>query len=277
MFNSHKRFDNQRLEKYTEIFMLILAVLAIGMLTAESFFNLSAKTEKLFSNIDFFICIVFALEFCSRLAHVKRGERLAYISNNLLDIMAFIPFDKAFRLFRIARVSRLLTLSQFFYITRAFRVARIFIFIRRSIKGFHRFIQTNGLNYMLIFTVIVIFLGAAGVHKFENRSFEDALWWSLVTATTVGYGDIAPKTIEGRMIAALIMVVGISLIGMITSTLSTFFLNEERRKGGNSNLKFVIEQLNNLEDLSVKEIKELKRIIDAYLEMRVSSPNEEEE
>ena len=64
---------------------------------------------------------------------------------------------------------------------------------------------------------------------------------------------------------------------MITSTLSTFFLNEERRKGGNSNLKFVIEQLNNLEDLSVKEIKELKRIIDAYLEMRVSSPNEEEE
>ncbi|OCL28020.1 hypothetical protein U472_02130 [Orenia metallireducens] len=277
MFNSYNKFDNQRLEKYTEIFMLILAVLAIGMLTAESFFNLSAKTEDLFSNIDFFICIVFALEFCSRLAHVKSGERLDYILNNLLDIIAFIPFDKAFRLFRIARVSRLLSLTQLFYITKVFRVARIFIFVRRSIKGFHRFIQTNGLNYMLIFTVVVIFLGAVGVHKFENRSFEDALWWSLVTATTVGYGDIAPKTIEGRMIAALIMIVGISLIGMITSTLSTFFSNEERRKGDNSNLKFVIEQLNNIEDLSAKEVKELKRIIDAYLDMKLSSSTEEEE
>lgn len=51
----------------------------------------------------------------------------------------------------------------------------------------------------------------------------DALWWSIVTCTTVGYGDISPSTLPGRIIAVFLMIVGIGLISMLTGTITTYF------------------------------------------------------
>lgn len=58
-------------------------------------------------------------------------------------------------------------------------------------------------------------------------TFGDALWWAIVTATTVGYGDIAPVTPIARVIAVVLMLVGIGTLGMITGSIATYFLTDE--------------------------------------------------
>ena len=68
----------------------------------------------------------------------------------------------------------------------------------------------------------------------EGMTFPDALWWAFVTATTVGYGDISPSSGIGRIIAAVLMLVGIGLLGALTSSITSFFLKEKERESYNS-------------------------------------------
>lgn len=80
--------------------------------------------------------------------------------------------------------------------------------------------------------MIVIFVGAVGMLDVERtapganiHNFGDALWWALVTVTTVGYGDTYPVTTDGRLIAAAVMVTGIAVLGVVTATVATWFID----------------------------------------------------
>ncbi|MFI2763494.1 potassium channel family protein [Streptomyces echinatus] len=71
-----------------------------------------------------------------------------------------------------------------------------------------------------------------GAHRANLTSYPRALWWSIETATTVGYGDFYPVTVWGRVVAAIVMVVGITTYGMVTAALATWFVGREQRRGG---------------------------------------------
>jgi voltage-gated potassium channel len=89
-------------------------------------------------------------------------------------------------------------------------------------------------HLVALFAAATVLLGATGVFLLERgtnksiASFGDALWWSIVTATTVGYGDVSPSTTEGRVIAVFLMLVGIGVIGVFTATVASYFLEQER-------------------------------------------------
>ena len=93
-----------------------------------------------------------------------------------------------------------------------------------------RFFNTNGFKYVLVLTIAAIFGGTLGIMYFENMELGDALWWAFVTVTTVGYGDLSPASNAGRIIASVLMLVGIGLIGSLTSSITSFFLREDREK-----------------------------------------------
>ena len=82
----------------------------------------------------------------------------------------------------------------------------------------------------------MVVLGAVGVFELERGenkaigTFGDALWWAVVTITTVGYGDVSPVTPEGRFIADLLMITGIGVIGIFTATVASFFFEEARQE-----------------------------------------------
>jgi len=87
-----------------------------------------------------------------------------------------------------------------------------------------------------------VFLFEAGENK-AIGSFGDALWWAVVTATTVGYGDVSPITVEGRIIAVVLMLTGIGIIGVFTATVASVFFEEDR-----SELADITERLTAIEE-----------------------------
>ena len=78
--------------------------------------------------------------------------------------------------------------------------------------------------------------------------FFDAIWWSFVTTTTVGYGDISPSTNIGRLIAAILMIIGIGLIGSLTSTITTYFINAGKKTVDDTKIDMCMVLFNELNE-----------------------------
>lgn len=173
--------------------------------------------------VDWTIYALFVGDYLIRLSVAK--EKKAFFRENVFDLIAIIPFSALFRIFRLARFVRVLRFM------RLFRAAAISTRFLARLRGL---LDTNGFKYMLILSVGAILASAAAMMYVEGMSFMDALWWSFVTATTVGYGDLSPSSGAGRIIAAGLMIVGIGLIGSLTSSITSFFLVRDTDKAYSS-------------------------------------------
>lgn len=100
------------------------------------------------------------------------------------------------------------------------------------------------------------------------ETFGDAIWWSLVTTTTVGYGDISPESVGGRVLAGILMVIGIGFLGMVTGSVATYFVDrlsrgqeQEKKSVADEQIEFIKSKLDNLEDLQYEDVEHLREII----------------
>lgn len=113
--------------------------------------------------------------------------------------------------------------SRFVLLIRLARLARVVMATRGARRLFQR------LGRVALVAVIVEFVGAAVAYRAEHptnpgfATFGDALWWAIVTLTTVGYGDIVPKTTAGRVTGVMIMVTGVAILGLLAGSLASFF------------------------------------------------------
>ena len=109
-------------------------------------------------------------------------------------------------------------------------------------------------------------VGGILIHFAEGMELSDGLWWAFVTTTTVGYGDISPSTGAGRAIAIVLMITGIGLLGTLTSTITSFFLNLKAEKPTHRDevLGLVLSQLEDLENLSNEDIDRICEILQTF-------------
>jgi voltage-gated potassium channel len=268
--------DKKKMLVNYEIFMAVLALVIVAILFIEFTRPLTESQEILLANIDLSILIIFAVDYFYRLAKAK--EKWHFIKSNIFDLIAIMPFDKAFRIARLARLTRLARLARTTRVARLLRltkIIRLFAFARRFGCTFSGVLKTNGLAYVVMVTFGIVFMGAFGIMAFEDnmQAFGDALWWSLVTTTTVGYGDISPESAGGRILAGLLMIVGIGFLGMVTGSVATYFVDRLSKKECavyNSVMKEHVEYIKNkldeLDSLSREDIVVLSRLISNVLE-----------
>lgn len=198
---------------------------------------------------------VFLLDYTVRLALAT--DRRRFVRANIPDLIAILPLD-FLRIARLARLARLV---------RLIRAARILWRVTGDIRGI---LATNGLGYLLAVTGALVVGGgvAAWAAEPEFETFADALWWSLVTTTTVGYGDLAPVSATGRVVATVLMLVGIGMLGMITASLATYFVRAaDQAEGGNEQIAHVREVLDRWDDLDRAERRRLAAVLTALSEV----------
>lgn len=197
--------------------------------------------------IERMIYAVFFIDYFVRLIVSK--DKKEFFKMNLFDLIAIIPFNSAFRVFRIMKFTKLLKFGK---ITKLFRIGSV---SARILTKSRQFINTNGFKYVLVLSCTAVLAATFGIMYFEGMSFSDALWWSFVTATTVGYGDLSPSTNAGRIIASLLMIVGIGLIGSLTSSITSYFLHANEPTFSSDKVEMVLtmyESLSNEEKEAVK-------------------------
>ncbi len=250
---------------YYNITMAILSLAVAIILILELTLDLNKKTLNIFYRIDFFIWIIFVIDYFKRL--YKSRNKKKFIKRHIIDLISIIPLYTIFTIFRtlnilkISRVSRIANLS---------KVIRIFGVFKISKENLEIFINTNNFNYTLLIALIVIVGSSTMLSLIEKISFFDSLWWSIVTVTTVGYGDIYPKTLPGKIVATILMFTGIGLIGSLTSTISTYFINKEKNEKSkdikvekdNYKSKVINEAINSLRDFDNISKNDLKNIFE---------------
>lgn len=199
--------------------------------------------------IDNIIYLLFVIDYIIRF--LSADNRKKFFKENLFDLIAIIPLNSAFRIFRILKFSKLLRFAKF---TKLFKIGSL---SARMMTKVRRFLNTNGFKYVLMMSGVSILLATFGMLYFEHMNFSDGLWWSFVTATTVGYGDLSPSTNAGRIIASLLMIVGIGLIGSLTSSITSFFLhdNDSQKSFSSDKVEIVLTIYESLSDEEKEAVK----------------------
>ncbi|MFN3337823.1 MAG: potassium channel family protein, partial [Thermomicrobium sp.] len=197
--------------------------------------------------VSYGIWITFIADYVVRLT--RAGDRRRFIREHVIELIAILPWDflRAARLLRLVRLLRVLRAGVWFW-----RVSRELRAIARQ----------NGLGYVLAVASGIVLLGSA-IFRFVEPgvgSYGEALWWAVVTVTTVGYGDVAPQTVAGRIVAVALMLVGIGVIGMVTSSLASYFLGE-RHRAQHPTIAHVRERLAVWEELDTAERRRLAAIL----------------
>lgn len=229
----------------------IIMVLLAAFITISSLFqnqpDITDEQQYLVKRVDFFIWLIFVFDYCLRFMLTK--QKWLFVKHNVIDLISILPLDVLFQGLRIARIFRV------------FYMLRIFIYLTRFYNRLNKIITTNNFHHMLWFTFTVIFSGAIAIAYIDNMSVGDALWWSFVTTTTVGYGDIAPSSLGGRIIAVFLMIVGIGFLSTLTSTISTFFLAKEKKSCRDQIIEQIIVKLEDFSSLRIEDIDDIHAIL----------------
>lgn len=221
------------------LFMLALSAYAILALAVATLLPLSPDTRGILEYADTAVCLLFFLDFLISFAHAKHRFRYL-ISWGWLDLLSCLPMVDSLRWGRAARILRIIRVLRGL---RATRVLTGFV-LRRRAEG--TFLAA------LLITILLVVISAIAILQFETvpeaniTTPEDALWWAVVTITTVGYGDRYPVTPEGRVMAAMLMSAGVGLFCTSSGFVASWFLQSDVKK-----------KEPDLEELA-REIRELK-------------------
>jgi voltage-gated potassium channel len=222
-----------------ELIMVTLAVAVIVLLT------LPNRGWIRVANLT--VWALFVIDYGVRLA--GSGDRRTFVRTRVADLIAILPAD-AFRVARLARLARLV------------RLLRSWAVLWRSSRHIRGILQTNGLGWVLALSAGLVVAGGMAAWTVEPQidTIVDGLWWSLVTVTTVGYGDISPQSGLGRVVAAVLMIVGIGAVGLLTATFATYFI-VDHRADQHPHIEFVRSELERWDALSPWERRNLAEFL----------------
>lgn len=210
--------------KIFDYFIQILILLSLIAFTIETLPDNSASTIKLLKTFELICVIIFSIEYLFRIYVSKNPFGYIFSFYGIIDFFAIFPFYlrgaydlRALRAFRIFRIFRALKLIRYNKALNRFQIAAQLV--------------KEEIILFLIITFIFIFLASAGIYFFENEAQPEVFtsvihsgWWAIVTLTTVGYGDVYPITVGGKIFTFFILLIGVGIVtvpaGLVASALS---------------------------------------------------------
>lgn len=237
--------------------IILLLTLGFGVLFVLYEVLVPESAPELMGRLDFGFTLAFLGAFGLQFAVAR--DRRAWLRRNWVDVVIVVVV--AFPLLRLLRFQR------FIPVLRSVRLVRIAAILGEGLRAHLRTYGRGNVQGILMAGVIVILVGAVLIRSVEEgaveaniRSVGDGLWWAVSTVTTVGYGDKYPTTGAGRLLAAGLMILGIGLFGILTASLSSFFVAESRQ----SDVARVETELARLRT----EVADLTRRLDAWMASR---------
>ncbi len=217
-----------RAGKVFALFIQSLIILSLVTFSIETLPDISKGTRDFLAVTEIIIVLIFTIEYILRIVAAEKKFSFIFSFYGLIDLAAIAPFYfatgldlRSVRVFRLIRLVRILKLFRYSAAIRRFRVALA--------------IAKEELILFSVVTLMLLFLSAVGIYYCENeaqpevfRSIFDALWWSVATLTTVGYGDIYPVTVAGKLFSFFVLMIGLGIIAVPTGLVASA-LGEARK------------------------------------------------
>lgn len=226
--------------------LLVLSLLVLTGLAADTFLALPAEISRVLHVVDTVVCGIFFVDFVVRFRAAP--SKAEFMKWGWIDLLASIPAIESLRWGRAVRVLRVL------------RLLRGLRSVQRILALLFAHRTRGGVTSVGLVSFLVVTFSSVGILLCERapesniRTAGDAIWWSLTTITTVGYGDKYPVTTEGRIVAAVVMVIGVGLFGTLSGLVASLFLGEEESEIEKKELQ-ILDEIRALR----AEVAELRR------------------
>lgn len=201
----------------------ILIIISLVAFAVETLPSLSSTARRWLHYLEIATVMIFTVEYGLRLWAAER--KLAFVISfyGLVDLLAILPFYislgidlRSIRAFRLLRLFRALKLARY----------------SKAVQRFHTAFLISKEEIILFFSasILLLYLAAVGIYHFEHAAQPDTfssvfagLWWAVATLTSVGYGDIYPITVGGKLFTFFILLIGIGMVSVPSGLIASAF------------------------------------------------------
>ncbi|WP_371373387.1 ion transporter [Thalassotalea aquiviva] len=228
-------FEGHFWSKFVSGFIVLLIIANVSAVILESYAPIGEKYSLFFSLFNLFSVAVFTVEYIARVWVSTESKayksRIQYIVSPiaLIDFLAIAPFYLSFIFAIDLRYLRMLRMLRLLKLTHYFNGIRLFIDVLKK--------ELPSIGAAIMIMAVLVILSAGIIYSVEQKaqpevfdSIPSAIWWSVVTMTTVGYGDVTPVTFLGKFISIFIMLLGVGVVALPAAMLAAKFGDELRTK-----------------------------------------------
>ena len=244
----HPEIGDTRLDKVINGFIIVLIALNVVAVILETVPSLHDRYRTFFHYFDVVSVAFFTIEYILRVwsancdpkyKHAVHGRlRYMFSAAALIDLLAILPFYintiVAFEDLRILRIFRLLRFFRLFRLTSYMKATKMVTNVFKN--------NVNELILSLLLAIFLIIISSSLVYFSEHlvqpdkfKSIPAAIWWSVTTLTTVGYGDMVPITVAGKIFTSVILIAGVAIFALPAGIITAGFLEEIRKRKSSKN------------------------------------------
>ena len=226
-------------------FKATLAIVSIVLIVLDfaAIIDINGTNSKWFwlNNI---ILIILAIDYFYRLYLAK--DKRDFFRNNIFELVAIIPVGIAFNWMKFAQLG---DIGLYFRLLRLIRLAGLVGMLKDIL-------HTHGILYVIYFSIAFLMLGSVAISITEHVSLDQAFWWAITTASTVGYGDISrhtisPQSLLGKLVILAMILIGVGVMGIVTSSLTAYLMRRNEGKVSikdkDAELTLILDKLDRLE------------------------------